>query len=96
MTIDKVSDIVLDILRKDPKARDSDRYLYIEVVRAVKPQALYEPFFLAYADNDLPSTETVRRTRQKAQADYPELAADMQVEGFREVKEHEFFDFAIK
>lgn len=96
MKIEKVSEIVLELLRKDPKTRDSDRYLYSEVVREIKPSALYQPFFISIMDEDLPSTETVRRTRQKAQADYPELAASAQVEGFRDYNENLFFNYAVK
>lgn len=93
--IKEVSKIVEDILNKDPMTRNNDRYLYLEVVRAVKPELLNVPFCIAYMDEGIPSTETVRRSRQKIQADNPHLAAEPQVEGMREIKKEEFFDYAI-
>ena len=91
----KTRKLVEDILNKDPLARNSDRYLYLEVVREVKPSVLYEPFAMAFMDKDLPSTETVRRARQKIQEENEFLRADPDVEAARQLKEHQFFDFAV-
>lgn len=95
MTIDAVCRVVEHILRTDPRARDSDKYLYREVVRYFKPDIMKLPFEIAIMCDGIPNTETVRRSRQKLQADYPELAASAQVEGYRMVEEQKFFDFAI-
>ena len=65
--IKEVSKIVEDILNKDPMARNNDRYLYLEVVRAVKPELLNVPFCIAYMDEGIPSTETVRRSRRSGE-----------------------------
>lgn len=96
LTLKTVSDVVIGILRAMPETRDSDKKLYVEVVRKIKPSALYEPFYIAFMDDKLPSTETVRRTRQKAQEQFPELAATPQVEGMREVMEQNFFEFVTR
>lgn len=96
MKIGEISKIVERILNNDPMARNDDRYLYLEVVREIKPSVLYEPFAMAYMDKDLPSTETVRRSRQKVQEQNPNLGADSDVVAMRDIKEQEFFEFAIK
>jgi hypothetical protein len=45
-------------------------------------------------DANAPSTESVRRTRQKAQAEHPELRAAPQVQRYRERQERIYLDFA--
>lgn len=96
MKIGEVSKIVERILNDDPMARNDDRYLYLEVVKEIKPSVLYEPFAMAFMDKDLPSTETVRRSRQKIQEQNSNLGADPDVEAMRGIKEQEFFEFAVK
>ena len=93
--VEKISKIVEEILNADPLARNDDRYLYCEVVRKIKPHVLFEPFAMVYMDKSLPSTETVRRSRQKIQEQNKYLRADPDVEAGRMLKEQEFFDFAV-
>ena len=45
-------------------------------------------------DYGFPGFETVRRSRQKLQATFPELAGDADVEGMRRVNEETFRDYA--
>jgi len=85
-----LKDIVIAILESDIKARDSDKYLYVEVIRRTNPELVYAPFAFAMTDKDIPSFETVRRSRQYAQAHYPRLAASDTTEAMRTVQEKEY------
>lgn len=89
--------IVKSILKRFPAARNSDMLLYVKVCEQVNPKVLSQPFWYALTslkDYNLPCIETVRRTRQKLQAKYPELAADENVEAAREGNIEAFRDFA--
>lgn len=100
-SIKKTSEVVKAILQKDKQARSSDSYLYLKVITHTAEQigvnlhGLSVPMFLLYgSDMGFVGFETVRRTRQKIQATYPELAASEAVEGFRMENEAEFRAFA--
>lgn len=71
-----VSKIVKQILREDQEARDNDDYLYCKVCERVNAISVNEPFNKVMRnrkDLGFPPFETVRRTRQKLQEEYPEL-----------------------
>lgn len=75
--------IVETILETDYKARCSDSYLYLRVIRifaigkGIDLNSLTVPDFLENMQNmGFPAFETVRRTRQKLQAEYPALSAN--------------------
>lgn len=89
-----IYNIVFDILQNDKKARNSDRYLYIEVIKRVNPQLSYEPFAIAMANANIVCFETVRRSRQLCQARFPSLKANATVQGFREEEEKEYRELA--
>lgn len=86
----EIKQIVFDILTNDKKARDSDTYLYLEVVRAVKPALLSQPLMIAFFDKDLPNYESVRRSRQKMQESFPLLRPSDNVQAMRELQEQEY------
>lgn len=91
----KVKEIVRRELIKSEKARDSDDYLYACVVFACKPWALnisVEQFLTRRAEFGIPGFETVRRTRQKVQAEHPELKGERVEE--RKEAEKDFYKFA--
>jgi hypothetical protein len=95
--IKTTADLVKDVLEHVPNARNSDMLLYVKVCEKVNSEALNEPFWyvlMNLKDYNLPNMETVRRTRQKIQAEYPELAADSTVQGKRLLNEEVFRDFA--
>ena len=91
----KTADLVKDILEENILARNSDRVLYFYVLRACDETVLSMSTkdFLLHADN-VPSFETVRRTRQKVQELHPELKATDRVREMRLEKETEFREFA--
>lgn len=95
--------LVKAILEEDKQSRNSDSHLYLKVLEVIADQhgynlknvSVYD--FLEYKATDypfFPGFETVRRTRQKIQATYPELAACDNVAGMRMVNEREFRNYA--
>lgn len=93
--------LVRSILEKDKQCRNSDSLLYLRVVTTVANQKGIDidrisvpRFLLTLHGAGFPGFETVRRTRQKLQQHYPELAACETVEGFRAENEKEFRAYA--
>lgn len=96
-----VSKLVKAILEDDKRCRNSDSYLYMKVLEYIDCRdnthirhMPVDEFLQVMHILDVPSFETVRRTRQKVQADFPELAACDKVKGLRMVNETEFRQFA--
>ena len=94
--------LVKEILISDEKARNSDSYLYYRVlgVLAVEQRIdVYRTptavFLLKMSEWGFPPFESVRRSRQKLQATFPELSADKTVEAFRAENETEVRAFAV-
>ena len=93
--------LVKAVLEEHPITRGSDEYLYYEVCAArLKQQGEdIKTFRLANALLhrklfDIPKFETVRRARQKLQADHPELASCTIVAEFRADREQAFREWA--
>ena len=85
--------IVKANLEECPKSRNSDNVLYTKVVEKLNKGALNKPFaevMFTLEELGLPCFETVRRTRQKLQADFPDLQACDAVQDFRTEREEEF------
>lgn len=97
------SELVKAVLKLHPQARNSDNYLYYTICKIIGRRngididSMSMPrFFFNLKDYGFPPFETVRRTRQKLQASYPELAGDSNVEGQRILNEEAFKDYARK
>ncbi len=74
------------ILKNDMRARESDLYLFARV--CVESGMSVETARLIYRElKKMPDFETVRRTRQKAQADNPLLKPCKEVQAVRNAKE---------
>ena len=89
--------LVKSILETVPEARSSDMRLYYEVCNKINNHALDAPFggvILRLDKLHLPPFESVRRSRQKVQQEYPGLAASPEVEIFRAANEEEYREFA--
>lgn len=72
----RTSHIVLKILKEDVLARKDDNYLIKRVHEVIMPGAsemTLNQVLGLITQKQLPRFESIRRTRQKAQADYPEL-----------------------
>ena len=93
--------LVKHILEHDPKARNSDSYLYMKIIE-IKAQGWEMPLcnvsVMYFLQNmkmlDVPPFESVRRARQKIQAKYPDLAACKEVREGRMEKEEAYYQFA--
>lgn len=95
--IKRTSDLVKQILIEDEMARNSDTFLYLQVCHILNPSAIEEPFWKVLSTlkaHRLPNFETVRRTRQKLQAEFPELASTESVRRKKVKKEAEFREYA--
>lgn len=80
--IKQVYEVVKNILEKNPKARNSGNELYGWVCLAYNESVRHLDFlYVLNNQNDLgiPKFETVRRSRQKIQAEYPDLQASNEV-----------------
>ena len=90
--------IIESVLRKDPQSRNSDDYLFIKVCSIINPEFIKLPIEDALrlrSEMGIPSFETVRRTRQKAQAEHEELRACGVVQEYRKENEKAFYEFSI-
>lgn len=96
-----VSAIVKTILTQEQQARDDDNVLYLMVLQHVSNRnsidlkSMTVPvFLLKMKEYGLPGFETVRSSRQKVQADNPELAGSEAVRRKRAKKETVYREFA--
>ena len=97
----KTSKIVKAILEEDEHARNSDSYLYLKVLyhigqlKGIDVNAMSVSEFLLHRNElGFPCFETVRRTRQKLQATFSELAANDDVEAQRIINEGVYRNYA--
>lgn len=95
------SKIVLRILETEPQTRNSDSYLYLKVLEyydkiydACMCKLPVETFLINMGEYSIPNFETVRRSRQKIQAEYPDLAACKTVQAYKESNEQAYRAFA--
>ena len=95
------ADLVHTVLKENKRARNSDNYLYYCVIRIIGARSginiekMSAPnFFLHMKEYNMPAFETVRRTRQKIQHDYPELSGCNEVEAQRILNEERFRGYA--
>lgn len=91
-SLKQIRKIVKSVLIADEKARSSDSYLYIQVVKRLSPCLAEEPLEVAFMSVDLPNYESVRRNRQWLQAKFPELCGDEETEAWRIVQEQTYHD----
>ncbi len=96
-----VSAVVKSILAEDIQARNDDNVLYLKVLQIVSNrnsidlQSMTVPvFLLKMKEYGLPGFETVRRSRQKVQADNPDLAGNVAVRRKRAKQESVYREFA--
>lgn len=97
----EVSKIVKAILEMDNQARNSDSYLYLKVLDYIAHRdgiflaGMPVPYFLENMKSlGFPPFESVRRTRQKIQADCPELSASRKVKAMRDEQEAVYWSYA--
>lgn len=95
------ANLVKTILQEEPQTRSSDSLLYLKVIeriaeeKGVDLENISVPFFLKNMSClYFPPFESVRRARQKIQAQHPELSANAKVQEQREINEVEYREFA--
>lgn len=93
--------LVKSILEIDPHSRNSDCYLYLQVIEheaLVKgidiDNMTVEHFLLNRNNYGFAAFETVRRTRQKVQQEFPHLAGDFEIRKGRAAREETFRAYA--
>ncbi len=93
--------LVNSILETEPATRNSDSYLYLEVIGAVAAQKMIDlssvtitDFLSNMSDWGFPPFESVRRARQYIQHDNLELSSNAAVQDFRTQNEAVFRKFA--
>lgn len=103
MNLNNTKALVQSILEKDEMARNSDYILYLRVLQTISNSrndavllSTIDKFLemLTKANCPYPGFETVRRSRQKVQAECPWLCGCEKVEAFREENENVFREFA--
>lgn len=94
MKLGDIKNIVVDCLTNKPKTRNSDRLLYNEVCTELGFDTHSMTAWEMLHNPDMPSTESVRRARQKAQVEFPELRATEQVQKKRDELKLDYLEFA--
>ena len=99
--LNTVTAVVKEILTQYKQTRNCDGLLYLKVLEhysnknGIDLRMLSVPMFLQQmGELGLPGHETVRRSRQKLQARFPELSACETVEAFRAENEKIFREYA--
>ena len=97
----KTTDLVKEILEESIQARNSDTYLYLQVIhkvgllKGIDVNAMPVTEFLSKKNAlGFPNYETCSRARRKLQAEYPELAGSECVEETREIYEGYYKEYA--
>lgn len=88
-----LNELVKRILAEHKEARDDDFKVIGYVIKSLKPEAMQLTFGQAlwnHSKLDLPSFESIRRTRQKIQHDHPELRGELYLK--RMEKQTEFIE----
>ena len=96
-----ITNLVKMILETNPQTRNSDSLLYLKVLEHVAIQkgldlsAFSVPYFLINMKHyNFPCFESVRRTRQKIQNQYPELKGCEAVQAARAENEQIFRQYS--
>ena len=99
--LQNTSQLVTLILEQDERARNSDNYLYFRVLGVLGMKFGVDVYKMSVSDfllnrvgYEFPGFETVRRTRQKLQRQFPELAGSEAVGKMRTDREKAFREFA--
>ena len=96
-----ITALVKSILEEDKQARNSDSFLYFRVLKRLGKEKDLDldyvsvtVFLLNMSEWGFPPFESVRRARQKLQAEFPELSANKKVAAHRAENEEAFRQFA--
>lgn len=90
----EVAPKVLMVLKDFPDTREDDKELILKVYQHHYGVRLTEAFASVMWRKDLPTFESIRRARQRIQAECPELRASADVERVREDERKEYVKFS--
>lgn len=91
--LDRMQDKVEWVLGRYPQTRDNDRLLICVIYKGFYNADINGRSFKdTMLDETLPNFETIRRCRQKAQADHPELRGKKDTE--RLERQREYVEYA--
>lgn len=97
MELKTIKEIVIKLLEENEALRGDDDLLYLEVLKKnyinVHNTSLQE-FFTNRKRKGLPSFESIRRSRQKAQEENPALKPCEEIQKGREKQREKFYDFS--
>lgn len=95
----KIEPLITALLNKYPETRDSDSLLYAKTCEVLNPRVNTLAFTEVMANRSrlgLPCAESVRRARQKIQAERPELRATPETMAARTKMESEYRAYALE
>ena len=99
--LNTTANLVKVVLQEEPQTRSSDNLLYLKVIERIAEEKGIDlenfsvPYFLKNMSfMYFPPFESVRRARQKIQAQHPELSAKAKVQAQRKINEAEYREFA--
>lgn len=99
-TLKTIESRVAEILREHPDARNDDMRLYLLVSESCITEThgtgtfTFADVMTNYKSYGIPCFESIRRTRQKIQAKYPELGCSPEVRRARHRMERVYSDYA--
>ena len=94
MKLNTLEDMVREVLKKDPKARDDDRILTLDVwvnIFKINPRS---PVAEVMRNKDLPSQESIGRVRRKIQQKDESLRGSKQKEKIRLEAQEDYLEYA--
>lgn len=102
MELKKIKDLVIETLKQGETFRENDDQLYYAIIVKIMPETEsgligdmpIRSFFTNRKKLGLPSFESVRRSRQKAMEEHPELKPCEKVQEGRRKAEEKFYDFS--
>jgi len=92
-----IEEKVRAVLNANAEARDNDMKLYLSVCNYCVPDAgnlPLETIMVRHRSLGIPCFESVRRTRQKLQADNPELLGSTRMKKLRQAQEQVYRQYA--
>lgn len=92
--LNRMQDKVEWVLGKFPQTRDDDRLLICVIYARFYGVNLHATFKEIMVDRNLPNFETIRRCRQKAQEQHPELRGKRDSE--RLERQREYVEYATE
>lgn len=94
----KIEDLVREVLEESEPAREDDFILVANVYYKIDPEIIHIPFgkvMLGHKDLGLLYFESIRRTRQKLQAQFDNLKPRKEVQDARLNETTKYMDYAI-